>query len=219
MLAFVYTGCGLGGIALLPEFSFVNGKWLSLRCANISINSSGTIRHAFLPPIRCNNILWSDLFSNVGRILRTLSLTLSFVHSFDLRGTHSDVPSHWKSKDILDERGYFLTVTDPATLSLNNVDERDEGVYRCRVDFRRSRSHNFKVRLTIISKYQYSNYIRYHQPHFLFDPQCEDRYKSISLPSFVSALWQYSTEEYRINGIVWSVHSLHSTLFVLFPRC
>jgi hypothetical protein len=85
---------------------------------------------------------------------------LSFVHSFDVRGKHSEVPSHWKDKEILDERGYFLTVTDPATLSLNNVDERDEGEYRCRVDFRQSPTRNSRVRLTVISKYPH--YVPYH---------------------------------------------------------
>ncbi|PNF42042.1 hypothetical protein B7P43_G11600 [Cryptotermes secundus] len=69
---------------------------------------------------------------------------------FDVRGKHSEVASHWRDKEILDERGYFLTVTDPATLSLNNVDERDEGEYRCRVDFRQSPTRNSKVRLTVI---------------------------------------------------------------------
>jgi len=58
---------------------------------------------------------------------------------------------------VLDERGYFLTVTDPATLSLNSVDERDEGEYRCRVDFRLSPTRNSKVHLTVISEYQ--NYL------------------------------------------------------------
>lgn len=73
------------------------------------------------------------------------------IYSFDVRGKHSEVASHWKDKEILDERGYFLTVTDPATLSLNNVDERDEGEYRCRVDFRQSPTRNSKVRLTVIT--------------------------------------------------------------------
>ncbi|KAJ4448448.1 hypothetical protein ANN_10464 [Periplaneta americana] len=73
------------------------------------------------------------------------------IKTFDVRGKHSEVASHWKDKEILDERGYFLTVTDPATLSLNNVDERDEGEYRCRVDFRQSPTRNSRVRLTVIS--------------------------------------------------------------------
>jgi hypothetical protein len=94
-------------------------------------------------------------------IFQESSLTLSFFHSFDVRGKHSEVASHWRDKEILDERGYFLTVTDPATLSLNNVDERDEGEYRCRVDFRQSPTRNSRVRLTVISKYY--NYIHCHQ--------------------------------------------------------
>jgi hypothetical protein len=85
-----------------------------------------------------------------------LTLTVPFVHSYDIRKKDAGLASHWKDKEILDERGYFLTVTDPATLSLNNVDERDEGEYRCRVDFRQSPTRNSRVRLTVISKYPIS---------------------------------------------------------------
>ncbi|XP_068082092.1 nephrin [Anabrus simplex] len=70
--------------------------------------------------------------------------------SYDIRGKHSELASHWRDKEILDERGYFRTITEPATLSLDNVDERDEGDYRCRVDFRQSPTRNTKVKLTVI---------------------------------------------------------------------
>ncbi|KAJ9582215.1 hypothetical protein L9F63_003454, partial [Diploptera punctata] len=75
-------------------------------------------------------------------------------YTYDLRGKHSETASHWKDKEILDERGYFRTITEPATLSLDNVDERDEGEYRCRVDFKQAPTRNSRVRLTVISKYR-----------------------------------------------------------------
>ncbi|XP_047116144.1 nectin-2-like [Schistocerca piceifrons] len=71
-------------------------------------------------------------------------------YSYDARGRASESASHWRDKAILGERGYFRTVTTPATLSLSEISERDEGVYRCRVDFRQSPSRNTRLNLTVV---------------------------------------------------------------------
>ncbi|XP_071453565.1 nephrin-like [Hetaerina americana] len=73
-----------------------------------------------------------------------------FSPSYDARGKHSEKASHWKEKELVDERAYFRTITEPATLSVDSVEERDEGEYRCRVDFRKSPTRNTKVKLTVI---------------------------------------------------------------------
>ncbi|XP_049786325.1 nephrin-like [Schistocerca cancellata] len=70
--------------------------------------------------------------------------------NYDARGRASESASHWRDKAILGERGYFRTVTTPATLSLSEISERDEGVYRCRVDFRQSPSRNTRLNLTVV---------------------------------------------------------------------
>ncbi|XP_068084809.1 synaptogenesis protein syg-1-like [Anabrus simplex] len=80
----------------------------------------------------------------------SLFLALGTPQIYDIRGKHSELASHWRDKEILEERGYFRTITEPATLSLDNIDERDEGIYRCRVDFRQSPTRNTKVKLTVI---------------------------------------------------------------------
>ncbi|XP_066594122.1 nephrin-like isoform X2 [Prorops nasuta] len=72
------------------------------------------------------------------------------IYSFDMRGKHSEKASHWKDKDYLNERAYFRTVTEPATLTINHVEERDEGEYRCRVDFVKSPTRNSRIHLTVI---------------------------------------------------------------------
>ncbi|XP_046401780.1 hemicentin-1 isoform X2 [Ischnura elegans] len=84
---------------------------------------------------------------------------MTAIYSYDARGKHSDKASHWKEKELVDERAYFRTITEPATLSVDSVEERDEGEYRCRVDFRKSPTRNTKVRLTVIVPPQKPNII------------------------------------------------------------
>ncbi|KAF4523451.1 hypothetical protein B566_EDAN008860 [Ephemera danica] len=69
---------------------------------------------------------------------------------YDARGNRTERPEHWKEKDLVETRAYFRTITEPATLSIDNIEERDEGDYRCRVDFRKSPTRNTKVKLTVM---------------------------------------------------------------------
>ncbi|KZC13410.1 Nephrin [Dufourea novaeangliae] len=67
-----------------------------------------------------------------------------------MRGKHSEEASHWNDKDHLNDRAFFRTVTEPATLNINHIEERDEGEYRCRVDFAKSPTRNSRIHLTVI---------------------------------------------------------------------
>lgn len=51
-------------------------------------------------------------------------------------------------------RAYFVTVAKPAALTLDGVQLDDEGIYRCRVDFRTTPTRNFAINLTVIGKYR-----------------------------------------------------------------
>lgn len=75
---------------------------------------------------------------------------LTPIYSYDVRGKHSGSPSHWKNLDVVQQRAYFRTETEPASLALSGVEERDAGHYRCRVDFKASPTRNTKVRLVVV---------------------------------------------------------------------
>ncbi|XP_071554654.1 synaptogenesis protein syg-1 isoform X1 [Temnothorax nylanderi] len=81
------------------------------------------------------------------------------IYSYDLRGKHSEKPLHWQDKDYLSDRALFRTTTEPATLSVNHVQEQDEGEFRCRVDFTTSPTRNSRIQLTVIVPPQKPNII------------------------------------------------------------
>ncbi|XP_048509194.1 synaptogenesis protein syg-2 isoform X2 [Athalia rosae] len=72
------------------------------------------------------------------------------IYSYDMRPKHSEQAPHWKDTEYLNERAMFRTVTEPATLNIDHVEERDEGDYRCRVDFTKSPTRNSRIQLTVI---------------------------------------------------------------------
>uniref|UniRef100_A0A6P7FGY0 Uncharacterized protein LOC114330060 n=1 Tax=Diabrotica virgifera virgifera TaxID=50390 RepID=A0A6P7FGY0_DIAVI len=41
-------------------------------------------------------------------------------------------------------------MTEPSTLSIDNIVEKDEGEYRCRIDYLRSPTKNSRVTLTVV---------------------------------------------------------------------
>ncbi|XP_028522320.2 synaptogenesis protein syg-2 isoform X3 [Apis cerana] len=72
------------------------------------------------------------------------------IYSYDMRGKQSEKDSHWNDKNHLNDRAFFRTVTEPATLNINHIEERDGGEYRCRVDFAKSPTRNSRIHLTVI---------------------------------------------------------------------
>ncbi|KAJ2938745.1 hypothetical protein O0L34_g3358 [Tuta absoluta] len=70
--------------------------------------------------------------------------------SFDVRGRSFTKALQWSDPAAFGPRAYFATVARPASLTLSSVQLDDEGVYRCRVDFKNSPTRNYQVRLTVI---------------------------------------------------------------------
>ncbi|EFA06209.2 nephrin isoform X1 [Tribolium castaneum] len=71
------------------------------------------------------------------------------IYSYDTRGPYKTTPKHWQDSN-LGQRAFFRTMTDPATLNIDNINEKDEGEYRCRIDYLRSPTKNLRVKLAVI---------------------------------------------------------------------
>ncbi|XP_050440187.1 kin of IRRE-like protein 3 isoform X2 [Adelges cooleyi] len=57
---------------------------------------------------------------------------------------------HFSAPEVFGSRATFRTVTEPACLNVDEVNRNDEGVYRCRVDFRNSATKSFRYNLSVI---------------------------------------------------------------------
>ncbi|KAL2718227.1 synaptogenesis protein syg-2-like isoform X6 [Vespula squamosa] len=78
-----------------------------------------------------------------------------------MRGKHSEKASQWKNKEHLNEFTHFRMNTDPAMLVISDVEEKDEGDYRCRVDFIKSPTRNSRIYLTIIEGARDNNLLQH----------------------------------------------------------
>lgn len=74
----------------------------------------------------------------------------NFHLSFDVRGRSFGQAKLWSSERAFGKRAYFRTATKPAQLLVDELHLEDEGLYRCRVDFRNSPTRNSKINLTVI---------------------------------------------------------------------
>lgn len=73
--------------------------------------------------------------------------------SFDVRGRRQFNNARlWSSPAALGPRAFFITATNPAHLSIDRLQSSDEGIYRCRVDFRNSPTRKQKMNLTVIGE-------------------------------------------------------------------
>ena len=59
---------------------------------------------------------------------RSMLIVLNFHYSFDVSGRAFSKALYWSDTNAFGPRAYFLTVSKPATLSVDNVQLDDEGV-------------------------------------------------------------------------------------------
>ncbi|XP_034835919.2 B-cell receptor CD22-like [Maniola hyperantus] len=72
------------------------------------------------------------------------------LYSFDVRGRSFNKALHWSDPLAFGRRAYFVTMSRPSSLTVDAVQLDDEGVYRCRVDFKNSPTRNFQIRLNVV---------------------------------------------------------------------
>ncbi|XP_039760019.1 hemicentin-2-like [Pararge aegeria] len=72
------------------------------------------------------------------------------LYSFDVRGRSFNKALHWSDPLAFGRRAYFVTMSRPSSLTVDGVQLDDEGVYRCRVDFKNSPTRNFQIRLNVV---------------------------------------------------------------------
>ncbi|CAG9130947.1 unnamed protein product [Plutella xylostella] len=73
--------------------------------------------------------------------------------SFDVRGRSFNKALHWSDPLAFGRRAYFVTMSQPSSLTVEAVQLDDEGLYRCRVDFKNSPTRNFQIRLAVVALY------------------------------------------------------------------
>lgn len=69
----------------------------------------------------------------------------------DTRDSDFGAAEHW-SGEALGQRASFRSDRHPAALVIANVRPKDEGLYRCRVDFRLAQTRNAHVNLSVVGK-------------------------------------------------------------------
>lgn len=79
----------------------------------------------------------------------------------DVRGKSLNTALHDSASEVFGTRAYFRTTAEPAFLSVEDIRRHDQGLYRCRVDFRNSATKSFRYNLTIIGKYNFLQRSRY----------------------------------------------------------
>ncbi|XP_065338452.1 nephrin-like isoform X2 [Cloeon dipterum] len=71
------------------------------------------------------------------------------IYSYDVRGKSLSEALHWSAPEVFGSRAKFHVVASPAQLLVEDLREHDEGIYRCRVDFKHSPSRSFRYKLSI----------------------------------------------------------------------
>ncbi|GJQ76655.1 hypothetical protein Trydic_g15514 [Trypoxylus dichotomus] len=72
------------------------------------------------------------------------------IYSVDGRDRDFNLAERWSDENVFSNRAYFMPEKQPAELGVDHIRETDQGVYRCRVDFRIGQTRNSKVNLTVI---------------------------------------------------------------------
>lgn len=87
-------------------------------------------------------------------VQRIFILVFILIFSYDSRDKSLKEASHWSDDKTVGGRVSFELGSKlyPARLTLQAVKDSDGGLYRCRVDFKKSPTRNHNVNLTVLRK-------------------------------------------------------------------
>ncbi|XP_023160953.2 nephrin isoform X1 [Drosophila hydei] len=72
------------------------------------------------------------------------------IYTFDARGRplHQAVP--WADENVFNKKAHFYYDTNPPALRIKNIQTTDAGLYKCRVDFHKSPTRNWRINVTVL---------------------------------------------------------------------
>lgn len=70
----------------------------------------------------------------------------------DARGKPLQQAVHWADQDVFSTKAHFYYDSHPPSLRIKTVKREDGGLYRCRVDFQKSPTRNWRINLTVLGK-------------------------------------------------------------------
>lgn len=60
--------------------------------------------------------------------------------------------AHWADENVLGSKAHFYYDGNPPALRIRDIKRGDAGLYRCRVDFQKSPTRNWRINLTVLGK-------------------------------------------------------------------
>ena len=103
------------------------------------------------------DILPDDAHDDVYLVLWFKDKATKPMYSLDVRGKPLDQANHWAESSSIGKRSSFSTASNPNSLVVDDLTLADEGIFRCRVDYRNSPTKNVKLNLTIIGNFSVFN--------------------------------------------------------------
>ncbi|KAI8037622.1 hypothetical protein M5D96_009786 [Drosophila gunungcola] len=72
------------------------------------------------------------------------------IYTFDARGRplHQAIP--WADESVFNKKAHFHYDTNPPALRIKNIQTSDAGLYKCRVDFHKSPTRNWRINVTVL---------------------------------------------------------------------
>ena len=110
--------------------------------------------------------IWTNVtFSN-------LNIKFCPNYRYDPRGEDKSYEEarHWSDDKVLTGRAFFRGDHDPGRLILDNVGAKDQGVYKCRVDFRKAPTRISNVNLNVIGEKTWRKQLENLRKTFFFLP-------------------------------------------------